>query len=109
MSYGGFPKYVSAAERERKAQKAVAKLRKKNADVSPVVIQGRKLACTWWGKAWNDNLERYSDYENRISRGRTYVRNGSVLDLKIDNGTVTAIVQGSRVKPYDVIIKIAPV
>ncbi len=109
MSSSGFPKYVSAAEREMKARKSVEKLRKKNADISPVVIQGRKLACTWWGKAWNDNLESYSDYENRISRGRTYVRSGAVLDLKIDKGRVTAKVQGTRAKPYDVVVLITPV
>lgn len=109
MSYSRYPKYVSAAEKKRKAQKSVEKLRKKNPDISPVVIQGRKLARTWWGKAWNDNLESYSDYENRIDRGRTYVRNGAVLDLKIDKGTVNAKVQGSRAKPYDVVIEIDPI
>jgi len=106
MSFYGFPEYVPVAERKRKAQKAVEKLKKKNSDISPVVIQGRKLASTWWGKAWNDNLESYSDYANRIDRGRSYVRNGAVLDLKIEKGTVVALVQGSSSKPYRVEIEI---
>lgn len=106
MSFYGFPEYVPVAERKRKAQKAVEKLKKKNPDISPVVIQGRKLASTWWGKAWNDNLERYSDYANRIDRGRSYVRNGAVLDLRMEKGTVAALVQGSSSKPYKVEIEI---
>jgi uncharacterized Zn finger protein len=63
--------------------------------VSPVVIFGRAIARTLWGKAWCDNLERYSDYANRLPRGRTYVRNGSVVDLQIAAGEVTARVSGS--------------
>jgi uncharacterized Zn finger protein len=102
----GFGKYVSVAEKREKAQRAVEKLKKKNPDIMPVVIEGRKLAHTWWGKAWNDNLESYSDYENRIGRGRSYVRNGAVLDLKIEEGKITSLVQGSS--RYKVDIKISP-
>jgi uncharacterized Zn finger protein len=60
----------------------------------------------WWGKAWNKNLESYADYSNRIERGRSYVKNGEVLDLKIKEGRVEALVQGSRSKPYSVEITI---
>lgn len=100
--------YVSAAEKKAKAQKSASKLKKK-VELQPVTIEGRKLARTWWGIAWNDNMESYSDYENRLSRGRSYVRNGAVLDLKIEKGVVNALVQGSRVKPYTVSIKIDPI
>jgi uncharacterized Zn finger protein len=106
VDYDGFPEYVSVAEKRARAKKAIEKLRKKNPDISPVVIEGRKLARTWWGKAWNDNLERYSDYANRIDRGRSYVRHGAVLDLQIMAGKITALVQGSRAKPYQVSITI---
>ena len=82
--------------------------KKKNANLAPIVCSGRKLAATWWGKAWNDNLERYADYENRIARGRSYVRQGAVLDLQIGEGEVNALVQGSRVKPYQVAVAIDP-
>lgn len=75
--------------------------------MSPVVIQGRAIARTFWGKAWCDNLERYSDYANRLPRGRTYVRNGSVVDLRIAAGEVKARVSGSHL--YTVAVKIAPV
>ncbi len=104
--YDGFPEYVTVAEKRARAQRAVENLRKKNPDISPIVIEGRKLVRTWWGKAWNDNLERYSDYANRIERGRSYVRHGAVLDLKIAPGKITALVQGTDAKPYKIDIAI---
>ena len=107
MSYDyGFPEYVTVAEKKARNQKAIEKLRKKDSGIEPVVIIGRKLARTWWGKAWNDNLERYSDYSNRIGRGSSYVRHGAVLDLKITPGKITALVQGSGRKPYQIDITI---
>jgi uncharacterized Zn finger protein len=91
------------------AQNTIEKLKKKGkAELTPVIINGRQLARTWWGKAWNDNLKRYSDYSSRIGRGSSYVRNGSVLDLKIEQGTIKGLVQGSVRKPYEVGITIRP-
>ncbi|MBU4260276.1 MAG: hypothetical protein KKC76_00155 [Proteobacteria bacterium] len=106
MSYWGYPRYVSVAEKKAKAEKKLKQLQKKNPGIQPVVIEGNILARTWWGKSWNQNLERYADYANRIGRGRSYVRHGAVLDLKIDTGKVTALVQGSTSRPYEVEIKI---
>jgi uncharacterized Zn finger protein len=106
--YNGFPEYVPVAEKKQQAQKSIEKLKKKNPDIAPVIISGRKLARTWWGKSWNDNLERYSDYANRIGRGRSYVRHGAVLDLQITPGNISALVQGSERKPYQVNITIQP-
>jgi uncharacterized Zn finger protein len=103
MDYG-WPRYVSAAERRAKAAKATQKLAKKGLVLQPVRIEGKKIAKTFWGKAWCSNLESYSDYENRLPRGRTYVRNGSVCHLEIDAGTIRAKVAGSRL--YDVTISI---
>jgi len=74
--------------------------------VAPIVIEGRTIARTFWGKAWCENLESYSDFENRLPRGRTYVRNGSVVDLQIEAGKVTALVSGSSL--YKISITIAP-
>ena len=105
MSYGS-GRYVTAEEKRAKAAKSLAKLKKKNSDLAPVVIQGSAIAKSWWGKAWMKNLERYADYTNRIGRGKTYVRSNAVLDLKIQNGEVHALVQGSRAKPYKLIIQI---
>ena len=78
--------YVSAAERRQHASRELARLKKTGRRTSPVMIEGRKIAKTFWGKAWCDNLERYSDFANRLPRGRTYVRNGSVIDLQIARG-----------------------
>ena len=106
MGYWGYTRYVSVAEKKAKAAKKLKQLKKKMPDIKPVVIEGNTLARTWWGKSWNKNLERYADYTNRIGRGRSYVRHGAVLDLKIDSGKVTALVQGSISKPYEVVISI---
>ena len=106
MGYYGFPKYESVAEKKAKAIKALEKLKKKNPEIEPVIIEGRALAKSWWGKAWNLNLESYADYGNRIGRGKSYVRNNTVLDLKISKGKVEAKVQGSGSKPYEVKIRI---
>ena len=97
--------YVPVAKRRAQAAKEVAKRIKKGQAVSPVVIEGRAIVSTFWGKAWCTNLEGYSDFENRLPRGRTYVRNGSVVDLKIAKGRITALVSGSEL--YTVQIDIA--
>jgi uncharacterized Zn finger protein len=102
-----WPAYVSVAERRRKAEREAGKLTKKGAALSPVVVEGRKIASTFWGKAWCDNLESYRDYEHRLERGRSYVRNGLVIDLGIAPHTVTAMVSGSSL--YTVKITIAEV
>ena len=99
--------YVPAAERRRQAERHIAKLKKKGATAAPVVLTGRAIAGTFWGKAWCDNLERYSDYSNRLPRGRSYVRNGSVIDLRIASGEVTALVSGSSI--YTVRAQVEPV
>src|SRR6202165_651213 len=103
----GFRPYVSVGSRRALAARELAKLTKKGRKVSPVVIEGRKIAQTFWGEAWCDNLERYSDFANRLPRGRTYVRNGSVVDLQVGPGNVTALVSGSTM--YDVKVTVGPV
>ena len=105
MGYYGFKPYVPAARRRAQAAKEVARRVKKGQSVSPVRIEGRTIASTFWGRAWCENLEGYSDFENRLPRGRTYVRNGSVVDLKIAKGRIEALVSGSEL--YEVRIEIA--
>ncbi|MBI4650455.1 hypothetical protein HY745_04045 [Candidatus Desantisbacteria bacterium] len=107
--YYRFPRYVSVGEKRAKAEKSLKQLKKKNPDMKPVIIEGQKLARTWWGEAWNKNLEKYADYSNRIGRGRCYLRHGAVLDLKITQGEVKSLVQGSSAKPYSITIKIKPI
>ena len=107
MSYYGWAPYVSVAERRKKAEKAAAKAKKSGAGFSPIAPSRGAIAKTFWGKAWCDNLERYSDYANRLPRGRSYARNGSVIDLKIAEGDVQAQVMGSSL--YQVAIKVTAV
>ncbi|MBI5399637.1 hypothetical protein HZB07_03360 [Candidatus Saganbacteria bacterium] len=104
--YYRWPRYVSAAEKSAKARRGLTKLQKQNPNISPVIIDGHKISKTWWGIAWTKNLESYADYTNRIGRGRSYVRQGAVLHLQIEKGTITALVQGSRSKPYSITITI---
>lgn len=104
-SYYGWRPYVSVAERRRRAAKKVAKMKKAGREVSPVEIAGRKIATTFWGDAWCKNLEAYSDYTNRLPRGRTYVRNGSVIDLQIGAGRVHSLISGSVIYKVDIEIK----
>ncbi|HUX38348.1 MAG TPA: hypothetical protein VMV44_10645 [Rectinemataceae bacterium] len=105
MGFGWQP-YVSVAERRRKAEREMAKLAKKGELAKPVRIEGKAIAKSFWGKAWCKNLEGYSDFSNRLPRGRTYVRNGSVCHLEILPGEVRARVSGSEL--YTVTIKIKP-
>lgn len=108
MSWGyEWRPYVPVAQRRRQAQQELKKLKKKGQSVSPVTIEGRTIAKSFWGQSWCTNLERYSDFESRLPRGRTYVRNGSVVDLQIVKGEVTAFVSGSDL--YKIKIDIAPV
>jgi uncharacterized Zn finger protein len=107
MSWYEWRPYVPVAQRRRQAQQELKKLKKKGQSVSPVTINGRTIATTFWGKSWCTNLERYSDFASRLPRGRTYVRNGSVVDLQIAKGEVSAFVSGSDL--YKIKIAIAPV
>ena len=106
--YGGWAPYVPVAERRRKAARAAARLRKQGRVLAPVTIAGRTIATTFWGRAWCDNMESYRDFESRLPRGRTYVRNGSVLDLQITPGQVTALVNGSELYRIAISIKQVP-
>jgi len=108
MAWGwSYPQYVSVAEQKKETEKLVEKLRKKGKNISPVVIEGRKIVSSFWGKSWCENLAKYSDYENRLPRGRSYAKNGAIVDLQIASGVVEAQVNGSSL--YDIKIKITPV
>lgn len=104
--YGwGYPRYVSVAEKRKKAEKIVAKMVEKGGKISPVKLEGRTLAKTFWGKAWCAHLESFSDYGNRLPRGRNYVRNGSVVDLTVESGRIEALVMGSSLYRVQIEIK----
>ena len=99
-----FPAYIPVSERRAKAKKLAEKLTRQGNQVSPILIEGRNIATTFWGKAWCKHLESYSDYENRLPRGRSYARHGSIIDLKISAGKVEALVSGSSL--YNITVSI---
>jgi uncharacterized Zn finger protein len=100
----GFPPYVTVSERREDNDALVAKMIKKGETLDPVVIEARSIAKSVWGKAWCKHLESFSDYENRLPRGRSYVRYGSVVNLDINQGQVKALVSGSSLYTVDVSI-----
>lgn len=102
----GWKPYVTVAARKRRAEQQKAKLLKAKGQVNPVRCEGWAVAKTFWGKAWCQNLERYSDYENRLPRGRSYLRNGLVVDLQVKPGEVAATVSGSHL--YTVKVRLKP-
>ncbi|MGC9373321.1 MAG: hypothetical protein ACP5DY_08400, partial [Thermovirgaceae bacterium] len=71
-----------------------------------IKAQNRKgaFAKTWWGKRWIEVLENF-EIGKRLARGKRYARSGQVVNLDVTKGRVKAKVQGSRVKPYDVLIE----
>ena len=102
-----FAPHVAVSARKGQAQAEIAALRKKGRELSPITIEGRTIASTFWGRAWCTNLEAYSDYATRLPRGRSYVRNGAVLHLEIREGAIDALVLGSST--YTVTIAITPI
>ena len=100
--------YVPAASRRARAVSAMEKMRKKGASIQPVRIEGRKIAHTFWGQAWCEHLEKFSDYSNRLPRGRAYVRNGSVCHLDVQKGMIAAKVSGSSLYDVNITIKALP-
>ncbi|MFT5082383.1 MAG: putative Zn finger protein [Lentisphaeria bacterium] len=106
MSYDRWPPYVPVAKRRANSALKLDKLRKKGLSVQPIEIEGSKIAKSFWGAAWCKHLENFSDFENRLPRGRTYVRNGSVCHLDIKKGAATAIVSGSSL--YNVSVSVKP-
>lgn len=99
--------YIPVGARRKTAAAEIAALRRQGRTLAPIEVSGRRIATTLWGKAWCENLERYSDFASRLPRGRSYLRNGSVIDLQISQGKVTALVRGTAL--YTVSIDVQPV
>ena len=103
-----WPPYIPVAQRREQAQQALAMLRKKGVECQPVTVEGRTIVHTFWGIKWCKNLEAYSDFANRLPRGRSCIRHGTVLDLQIGAGTVDALVSGASVYKVKIAIKPLP-
>lgn len=99
----------STEKLQENAEQTLKKALGKGKKMKPVIVEGRSIANSWWGRAWCENLERYADYESRLERGKRYLRTGTVVDLQIKKGIVSARVQGRRKNPYKVEIRISPI
>lgn len=99
---------MSVEELKAKAQRSLADAERSGGHLTPVTVTSRTICRSWWGKAWCRNMETYLDYTNRLPRGRSYVRNGAVIDLSIREGKAEALVQGSEWRPYKVTILVDP-
>lgn len=108
MSRYGFYEYESMAEKKEKAARKLTTYQRKHPGAQPILIKGTKIANSFWGKAWCDHLKHYADYDNRIDRGRSYIKNGFVFDLTIEKGLIEGVVCGSGSKLYQVEIEIDP-
>ena len=104
--WGDYRPYIPVVSRRANGLREAQRLAGKGTKLSPVRIAGRAIATTFWGKAWCDNLESYSDFSNRLPRGRTYARNGSVIDLEIEAGKIASLVSGSHL--YRITIRFRP-
>jgi uncharacterized Zn finger protein len=100
----GWRPYVPVAQRQANAARQMARRLGKGVKPEPVILQGGQISRTFWGQAWCRHLESFSDFANRLPRGRTYVRNGSVCHLSIGKGKIDALVSGSEL--YTVAIRI---
>ena len=103
--YGSWKPYVSVAARRAKATQKIRKLNKAGQVTEPVSVQGRSIATSFWGKGWCKHMESLSDFENRLPRGRSYCRNGSVCHLAIQAGRIDALVMGSSLYKVSVDIE----
>ncbi|MDR2123757.1 MAG: hypothetical protein LBP38_02095 [Desulfovibrio sp.] len=106
MSWWYRHEYVSVEEKRRKAARLIEKLRKERFDLRPIRIEGRLLSRTFWGKEWCRQMDLTADYDSRLPRGRSYVRNGAVCHLEVRQGEIHALVSGSEL--YTVTVRIAP-
>ena len=100
--------YINKATKQKNAAKETEKMRKKGIKIAPITIKGRIIAKSVWGKAWCEALESHADYENRLARGRTYVRNGSVVHLEAIKNKIAAKVAGSSLYSVEIDFKELP-
>lgn len=108
MAYGGWTPYVSVNKRKSNAAKSMATLAKKGENIQPVTLAGRTISTTFWGKAWCHQMEAFCDFANRLPRGRTYVRNGSVCHLAIGEAEINAYVSGTSIYTVKILIQKLP-
>ena len=99
--------YDEARQRRETLNTELERRRKKGEVLEPLVAPRgtAHLVRNFWGKAWCRHLESYQDYESRLPRGRSYLRQGNVYNLTVEPGVVSAQVAGSRLYEVQVTIR----
>ena len=106
MGWYSHKPYMSVSQRKAKARREKEKLEKKGHALEPVHVEGLKLGKTFWGQAWCRHIETFADMSSRLPRGKSYVRNDSIIDMQVRKGLITAMVMGSEL--YTIRVKISP-
>ncbi|CAO5674104.1 MAG: hypothetical protein NEHIOOID_00008 [Holosporales bacterium] len=104
--YSYYPQYVRVSDRKENNLKIIKKMQKKGDPINPIIVEGNVISTTFWGKAWCKHIENFSDYDNRLGRGRSYLRTACVLDFQVYDGQITAMISGSSI--YKVFIQFTP-
>ena len=74
-----------------------------------VKVYTQAITYTWWGKSWSTNINNFSDFPQRLTRGRNYLREGKVHDIEIEGNCVSAVVDGEYCPQYKVSITFKPI
>ena len=100
--------YEDAQERKEDVQRLMDRRRSRGEvfELLEVKASSKKLCSTFWGQAWCRHLEAFQVYEGRLQRGRSYLRQKTVYNLKIKPGVVEAIVAGATL--YETRVHIRP-
>ena len=99
-----YPKYMPVGARRARAAVEMHELRERGVTVQPVEVRDRNIARSFWGRRWCEHLESFSDYADRLPRGRAYVHDGSVCHLAVEPGRVEAMVAARDL--YRVVVRI---
>lgn len=97
---------MKAAELEALARQQLAALKAAGEELSPVVGTSRKLAAHFWGSAWMKHLALCESGGWSLAPGRSLLRHGCVLDLRLDQGCIRARVMEERL--HEVTVNIDP-
>ena len=102
-----FAPRLKAADLQKLAQQRLAELQAGGEELRPVINTTRKLASHFWGSAWMKQLAHCESGGMCLAPGRTLLRHGCVLDLRITPGCITALISAEKL--YEVDLHISPI
>lgn len=89
-------RYVRVAKRKESAAETAKRLEAEGEILTPAKAHGKAIANSFWGRSWCKAIEGWNDYESRLPAGRSLLKNGGVIDLRIEENLVTAKVVADR-------------